>query len=90
MREPFAATDHELRAHKGMTAQLALDAVADPTYFGTLLVHGGSADGMVSGAAHTTADTIRPAFEIIRSAPGVAVVSSVFFMCPGGSSAGLR
>jgi len=58
-----------------------MDAVADPSYFGTLMVQTGAAHGMVSGAAHTTAATIRPAFEIIRSAPGVSVVSSVFFMC---------
>jgi phosphate acetyltransferase len=64
-----------------MTRELAYDAVADSSYFGTLLVGSGAADGMVSGAVHTTADTIRPAFEIIRSRPEVSVVSSVFFMC---------
>lgn len=81
LREVFAGIYHELRRHKGMTAELAMDAVVDPSYFGVLLVQTGAADGMVSGAAHTTADTIRPAFEIIRARPGVAVVSSVFFMC---------
>lgn len=81
LRDEFAELYHALRKHKGMTPELALDAVSDASYFGTMMVHAGRADGMVSGAAHTTADTIRPAFEIIRSQPGVSVVSSVFFMC---------
>jgi len=55
--------------------------MVDGAYFGTMMVHAGLADGMVSGAAHTTAHTIRPAFEIIRTAPGTSIVSSVFFMC---------
>jgi phosphate acetyltransferase len=80
-REELAAGYHELRKHKGVTTELAFDAVADVSYFGTMLVHSGAADGMVSGAAHTTADTIRPAFEIIKARPEVSVVSSVFFMC---------
>ncbi len=80
-RSDYAAAYQELRKHRGMTAELALDALADSTYFATAMVHAGAAHGMVSGAAHTTADTIRPAFEIIRPAPGVSVVSSVFFMC---------
>jgi phosphate acetyltransferase len=81
LRSEYAALYHELRKHKGMTPELALDAVSEGSYFGTLMVHTGAAHGMVSGAAHTTADTIRPAFEIIRASPGVSVVSSVFFMC---------
>ncbi len=81
LRERYASVYHELRKHKGMTEALALDTLADPTYFGTMMVHLGDADGMVSGAAHTTGDTIRPAFEFVKSRPGVAVVSSVFFMC---------
>jgi phosphate acetyltransferase len=81
LRAEFAEAYHELRKHRGMTPELALDAVSDGSYFGTLMVHTGVADGMVSGAAHTTADTIRPAFEIIRAQTGVSVVSSVFFMC---------
>ncbi len=81
LRAEFAELYYELRRHKGMTPELALDAVVDPSYFGTLMVQTGAADGMVSGAAHTTADTIRPAFEIIKASPGVSVVSSVFFMC---------
>lgn len=81
LRGQFAELYYELRKHKGMTRELAFDAVVDPSYFGTLLVHTGAVDGMVSGAAHTTADTIRPAFEIIRARSGVSVISSVFFMC---------
>jgi phosphate acetyltransferase len=81
LRAEYAAQYQQLRAHKGMTPELALDAVAEPSYFGTLMVHSGAVHGMVSGAAHTTADTIRPAFEIIRARPTAGVVSSVFFMC---------
>ncbi|GIJ45037.1 phosphate acetyltransferase [Virgisporangium aliadipatigenens] len=79
-REEFAATYVELRRHKGIAPDLARDLVRDVNYFGTLMVHSGRSDGMVSGAAHTTAATIRPAFEIIRTSPGVAVASSVFLM----------
>jgi phosphate acetyltransferase len=60
---------------------MAYDVVADVNYFGTMMVYSGLADAMVSGAAHPTADTIRPAFEIIKTDPGVSVASSVFFMC---------
>jgi phosphate acetyltransferase len=63
-----------------MTVEAAHEIVTDVSYFGTLMVHLGLADGMVSGAAHTTAHTIKPGFEIIRTKPGVSVVSSVFFM----------
>jgi phosphate acetyltransferase len=76
----FAREYERLRAHKGMTYERAADTVTDVSYFGTLMVHLGLADGMVSGAAHTTAHTIRPAFEIIKTRPGVSVVSSVFLM----------
>ncbi|MDO3702312.1 phosphate acetyltransferase [Micromonospora sp. C28SCA-DRY-2] len=79
-RDEFAAEYAKLRAHRGVTAELAHDIVAQPNYFGTLMVQTGHADGMVSGATHTTAATIRPAFEIIRTVPGVSVASSVFFM----------
>ncbi|MFL6116861.1 MAG: phosphate acetyltransferase [Catenulispora sp.] len=78
--EEFAHEYTRLRAHKGMTLDRARDIVQDVSYFGTMMVHSGRADGMVSGAVHTTAHTIRPAFEIIRTEPGVSVVSSVFFM----------
>ncbi|MET8264248.1 phosphate acetyltransferase [Micromonospora arida] len=79
-RDDFAAEYARLRAHRGVTAELAHDIVAQPNYFGTLMVATGRADGMVSGATHTTAATIRPAFEIIRTLPDVSVASSVFFM----------
>ncbi|HLT15320.1 MAG TPA: phosphate acetyltransferase, partial [Acidimicrobiales bacterium] len=79
--EPFAETYARLRAHKGVTLELARDLMRDVSYFGTMMVHTGHADGMVSGAAHSTAHTITPAFEIIKTAPGVDIVSSVFFMC---------
>jgi phosphate acetyltransferase len=79
-RGEFAETYAELRKHKAVTLDLAYDVVRDVNYFGTLMVASGRADGMVSGANHTTAATIRPAFEIIKTVPGVSVASSVFFM----------
>jgi phosphate acetyltransferase len=81
LRVEYAGRYFELRKHRGMTEERALDILGDPNYFGTMMVHEGLADGMVSGAAHTTGDTIRPAFEIIRAREGTSVVSSVFFMC---------
>ena len=81
LTERFAEEYLELRKHKGMTADVARDRMHDISYFGTMLVHDGLADGMVSGAAHTTAHTIRPALEIIRTLPDVSTVSSVFLMC---------
>jgi phosphate acetyltransferase len=80
LREGFAEEYLELRRHKGVTREFALQSMLDVSYFGTMMVHRGLADGMVSGAAHTTQHTIRPAFEIIRTAPGVSIVSSVFLM----------
>jgi phosphate acetyltransferase len=80
LRAVYAETYHELRGHRGVTEELALETAADVSYFGTLMVHSGAADGMVSGAAHTTGDTVRPAFEIIRAAESVSVISSVFLM----------
>ncbi|NLA65889.1 MAG: phosphate acetyltransferase [Leucobacter sp.] len=79
-REEFVAEYVRLRAHKGVTPEQASDRISDVSYFGTMMVHLGYADGMVSGAAHTTAHTIRPSLEIIKTVPGVSVVSSVFFM----------
>ncbi|NLG56700.1 MAG: phosphate acetyltransferase [Rhodococcus sp.] len=79
--EQFAQEYTRLREHKGMTLDRARETMTDISYFGTMMVHLGIADGMVSGAAHTTAHTIRPAFEIIRTKPGVSTVSSVFLMC---------
>ncbi|MFE3599254.1 phosphate acetyltransferase [Streptomyces sp. NPDC059142] len=81
LRQDFAERYAELRAHKGVTVELAYDVVADPNYFGTLMVQQGLADGMVSGSVHSTAATIRPAFEIIKTKPEASIVSSVFFMC---------
>jgi phosphate acetyltransferase len=81
MRERFAAEYTKLREHKGMTIEVARETVTDVSYFGTMMVHLGLADGMVSGAMHTTAHTIRPGFEIIKTEPGVSIVSSVFLMC---------
>ncbi|WP_238014222.1 phosphate acetyltransferase [Dactylosporangium sp. AC04546] len=80
LRDEFAKAYAQVRAHKGVTLDLAWDVVADVSYFGTLMVQLGHADGMVSGATHTTAATIRPAFEIIKTRPDVSVASSVFFM----------
>lgn len=80
-RERYAQAYYELRKHKGISAQMARDALEDVSYFGTLMVYTGDADGMVSGATHTTQHTIRPAFETIKTKPGVKLVSSVFFMC---------
>ncbi len=79
--DEFATVYTELRKHKGMTVERAREIVPDVSYFGTLMVQLGYADGMVSGAAHTTAHTIKPSFEIIKTVPGVSVVSSVFLMC---------
>ena len=76
----FAEEYYQLRRHKGISEGVARDAVASVSTFGTMLVHHDIVGGMVSGAAHTTADTIRPALQIIRTTPGVSVVSSVFFM----------
>ncbi|MFE2942661.1 phosphate acetyltransferase [Streptomyces sp. NPDC059255] len=81
LRQDFAERYAQLRAHKGVTVELAYDVVSDPNYFGTLMVQQGLADGMVSGSVHSTAATIRPAFEIIKTKPEASIVSSVFFMC---------
>ena len=81
MLDNFGAGYARLRAHKGMTEDRAREIMCDVSYFGTMMVHMALADGMVSGAAHTTAHTIRPSFEIIKTAPGVSTVSSVFLMC---------
>lgn len=78
--DQFAVEYARLRAHKGITVDVARERMVDVSYFGTMMVHLGLADGMVSGAAHTTAHTIKPSFEIIQTKPGVSIVSSVFFM----------
>lgn len=79
--EDYAQTYYELRKHKGITPDFAHDIMQDVSYFGTMMVYKDHADGMVSGALHTTAHTIRPALEFIRTQPGVSIVSSVFLMC---------
>ncbi|RLB37317.1 MAG: phosphate acetyltransferase [Deltaproteobacteria bacterium] len=71
----------ELRKHKGITIDNAHDLMSDVNYFGTMMVFKGKAHGMVSGAVHSTAATIRAALEIIKTKPGISIVSSVFFMC---------
>lgn len=81
LHEAFAQEYFALRQHKGITLDTARDSMLEANYFGTMLVHRGVAGGMVSGAVHTTANTIRPAFEIIKTRPGISVVSSVFLMC---------
>ena len=77
----FAARFAEIRASKGVTLDKAREIVQDVSYFGTMMVLEGLADGMVSGAMHTTAHTITPAFQVIKTPPGVGIVSSVFLMC---------
>lgn len=80
LTDTFAEEYARLRAHKGVTLDQAREIVTDVSYFGTMMVHLDLADGMVSGAAHTTAHTIKPSFEIIKTTPGTSVVSSVFLM----------
>ena len=79
--EDYAATYAELRKAKGVTIERARDVMSDATYYATMMVKKDDADGMVSGAVNTTAHTIRPAFEFIKTKPGYSVVSSVFLMC---------
>ncbi|AFH98013.1 phosphotransacetylase [Helicobacter pylori Shi417] len=80
-KEEFANNLYELRKSKGLSEQEAKQLVLNKTYFATMLVHSGYAHAMVSGVNHTTADTIRPALQIIKTKPGVSLVSSVFLMC---------
>jgi phosphate acetyltransferase len=79
--DSYAETLLELRRHKGMVLDAARDLMRDVSYYGTMMVYKGAADGMVSGAAHTTQHTILPALQFIKAKPGFSVVSSVFFMC---------
>lgn len=81
MLEEYARTYFQLRKHKNITEEYAHEMMRDASYFGTMMVYRGEADGMVSGAIHTTANTIRPALQFIRTVPGCAIVSSVLFMC---------
>lgn len=77
----YVQTLYELRKNKNVTLDMAYDLMTDVSYFGTMMVYKGHADGMVSGAIHTTQHTIRPALQFVKTKPGVSVVSSVFFMC---------
>jgi phosphate acetyltransferase len=79
--DQFAEQYAELRTRKGVTVEQAREIIHDVSYFGTMLVHNDMVDGMVSGATHTTAHTVRPAFEIIKTLPDVSTVSSIFLMC---------
>jgi phosphate acetyltransferase len=79
--DAYAETYAKLRKHKGVSLEAAKETVQDASYFGTMMVYHGDADGMVSGSVHTTAHTIRPAFECIKTRTGLDLVSSVFFMC---------
>src|ERR1700751_5969431 len=79
--DQFAEQYAQLRAKKGITVEQAREIIHDVSYFGTMLVHNGMVDGMVSGATPTTAHTVRPAFEIIKTLPDVSTVSSIFLMC---------
>ncbi|GAB3941644.1 phosphate acetyltransferase [Spirosoma harenae] len=79
--DAYAETLYELRKTKNVNLDMARDMMLDVSYFGTMMVYKGHADGMVSGAVHTTQHTIRPALQFIKTKPGVSLVSSVFFMC---------
>jgi phosphate acetyltransferase len=79
--DDYVRTLFELRKGKNMLEGMARDLMTDVAYFGTMMVYKGHADGMVSGAIHTTAHTIRPALQFIKTKPGISLVSSVFFMC---------
>ena len=79
--EDYVQTFYELRKHKNVELEMARDTMTDVSYFGTMMVYKGHADGMVSGAVHTTLHTIRPALQFVKTKPGISVVSSVFFMC---------
>lgn len=81
MFEEYIEQYYELRKHKGITLDIARDTIDDWNFFGSMMVYRGDADGMVSGAIHTTGDTIRPAFQFIKTKKDCLIVSSVFLMC---------
>jgi phosphate acetyltransferase len=81
MMEEFVSSFYEMRKAKGLALDVARDSMMMKNYFGTMMVYSGYADGMVSGAIHTTQETIRPALQIIKTKPGISIVSSLFFMC---------
>jgi len=78
--EEYVNEFYELRKHKGMTIEKAKELISDPVYYGMMMVYGKEADGLVSGAAHSTADTLRPALQILKTAPGTKLVSAFFLM----------
>ena len=80
-KDAYAAKFAELRAKKGVTLPEAMEQMNDATYFGTMMVKMGDADGLVSGACHSTANTLRPALQILKTAPGTKLVSAFFIMC---------
>lgn len=80
LREELASKLHEIRQHKGMTPEEALAKMDDVLYFGVMLVKTGRANGMVAGACHATGDVLRPCLQILKTAPGVKLVSSFFVM----------
>ncbi|WP_159017909.1 phosphate acetyltransferase [Algibacter sp. L3A6] len=79
--DDYVNTLYELRKHKNVNLEMARDMISDVSYFGTMMIYKGHADGMVSGAVHTTQHTLRPALQFIKTKPDVNIVSSVFFMC---------
>ncbi len=81
LMDKYVNVFYELRKKKGLTLEVARQSLELDSYFATMMVHCGDADGMVSGAVHTTQDTIRPALQIIKTKPNISIVSSVFFMC---------
>lgn len=81
LMEEFVTSFYEMRKAKGLALDVARDSMMMKNYFGTMMVYLGYADGMVSGAIHTTQETIRPALQIIKTKPGISIVSSLFFMC---------
>ena len=78
--QEYADAFHELRKHKGITPEQALESMKDPEYYATMMVHKDEAVGLISGASHSTADTLRPALQIIKTAPGHNIASSFFVM----------
>ena len=87
-RGRYAAALYELRRAKGLTEEGAAKLVSDPMYFGMMMVKEGEADGLVSGAVHSTGDMLRPALQIIKTAPGMKLVSSSFLMETGNAAVG--
>ena len=84
----YAALLYELRKSKGLTEEKAAELAADPMYYGMLMVKSGEADGLVSGAVHSTGDMLRPALQIVRTAPGMKLVSSSFLVECGNRAIG--